>query len=96
MRKIKADSENLRKLELANKKEVSKLKQNERRKDREILNLRNNLEKQVNVFKQKIERVQSLNKRYKDALSRRDGWSAVNRKAQNIGRENIEVCLVFK
>ena len=69
IRQMKEDSEKFRKWKMQKDREVAKLKQADRKKQFQMVQMERLHTKQQNVLKRKMEEAVSINKRLKDALA---------------------------
>ncbi|XP_049819239.1 chromosome-associated kinesin KIF4-like isoform X2 [Aethina tumida] len=99
MKKIREESEKFREWRIQRERELAKLKQQDRKKDNEIVKIKLRNAKQQNVLRRKVEEANALNKRLQQALQKRtQGQEGKNDKAKWLRhhlKEELEIFFSF-
>ncbi|XP_053417308.1 chromosome-associated kinesin KIF4A-like [Nycticebus coucang] len=87
MRQMKEDAEKFRRWKQQKDKEVMQLKEQDRKRQYELLRLERNFQKQSNVLRRKTEEAAATNKRLKDALQKQREVADKRKETQSRGME---------
>ncbi|XP_049642799.1 chromosome-associated kinesin KIF4A-like [Suncus etruscus] len=87
MRQMKEDGEKFRQWKHQKDREVIQLKEQDRKRQHELLKLERNFQKQSNVLRRKTEEAAAANKRLKDALQKQQEVANKHKETQSRGME---------
>lgn len=98
IKNIKQESEKFRVWKLQKEQDINRLKAADRKKENEIVKMKNMYNRQQNVLKRKMEEAAAINKRLKDALALRKNVQDQKNsgKVERLGhwlQEELEICV---